>query len=297
MVPHRADRGYHQSWVPAKDPPGDRRGNRPPIRDLWRTRRCGQAEGVTPGRVQHLLAAAVVAVLAVTGAAPAAPPAVEQLTAPAAAAVTKAAPSADSTFELPSRTDPADPIHWLACRPIQYRVNPKDMPAGMLTTVQQSMAVLEAQTGVRFQYAGRTSHAFDSTSHDTTPTIYFAFTAARREAGQTFGGSGGEIGVGGPAAAWVRSSSGRTFESMVYGRVLLSSRFQGPRTGAGATWQSLILHEVGHALNLAHRDDRDALMNPVLTASAPGRYSTGEVAALRRVLQTSRCDYTAWSRL
>lgn len=253
--------------------------------------------GVTPGRGHHLLAALAVAVVAVTCTAPASPPVIVDLAAPAAAATTKTARSAESTFELPSTTDPADPIRWLACRPIEYRVNPKDMPAGMLTTVQQSMAILEDQTGVRFQYAGRTAHTFASTSHAATPTIYFAFTAARREAGQTFGGSGGEVGVGGPAAAWVRSGSGGTFESMVYGRVLLSSRFQAPRTGAGATWQSLILHEVGHALNLAHRQDPDALMNPVLTASAPGRYTPAEVTALHSVLQTSGCDYTAWSRL
>lgn len=269
----------------------------PPIRDLFLASRCGQGCGVALGRVRHLLAAAAVAVVGLAGAAPAALPATSHLAAPAASATTKAARPVDSTFELRSTTNPAEPIRWLACQPIEYRVNPKDMPAGMLTTVQRSMAVLAEQTGVRFRYAGRTSHTFDSTSHAATPTIYIAFTAAGREAGRTFGGSGGEIGVGGPAAAWMRTGSGRTFESMVYGRVLLSSRFQGPRTGAGATWQSLILHEVGHALNLAHRDDRAALMNPVLTASAPGRFTPAEVTALRSVLQTTRCDYAAWSRL
>jgi hypothetical protein len=172
------------------------------------------------------------------------------------------------------------------------------MPAGMVRTVKASMAVLAAQTGVRFRYAGRTTHTFAATTHASTPTIYFAFTAKRRAAGQVFGGAdGGEIGVGGPAASWSGDATGRTFEAVTYGRVLLSTRFRAPRTGPGATWQALILHEVGHALNLAHRGGPASVMHPMLTADSPARYTAAEVSALHRVLQTTGCDYRAWSRL
>ena len=248
-------------------------------------------------RPQHVVAAVVVALLAVTAAAPAAPPA----PGPAPVASTglaRAGATDPAVYELTSPTHAGQPVQWLACRPIEYRINPTDMPAGMVGTVKASMAVLAAQTGVRFRYAGPTTHTFASTAHATTPTIYFAFTAKRRTAGQVFGGAdGGEIGVGGPAAAWSRDAAGRTFEAVTYGRVLLSSRFRAPRTGVGVTWQALILHEVGHALNLAHRGGPASVMHPMLTADSPARYTAAEVSALRSVLRTSGCDYTAWSRL
>jgi hypothetical protein len=163
-------------------------------------------------------------------------------------------------------------------------------------TVQHAMGVLQQQTGARFRYAGGTAHAFTTTSHASVPTIYLAFTKRAKVGGETFGGRGGEIGVGGPAAAWYRSG-GTTVEGMTYGRVLLSSRFTGPRTGGGVSWQSLIMHEVGHALNLAHRGGPDSLMHPTLTAATPDGFTAAEVRALRQVLQTSHCDYAAWSRL
>ena len=245
-------------------------------------------------RLRHLAAAAALLGLAATGTAPAAVSA--ETASPASAAKTAPAATPDARFEMVSTVDPAKPMRWLACKPIEYRINPADMPPGMIPTVEHVMDVLAQQTGVRFRYAGRTAHTFTSTSHARTPTVYIAFTSGTRVAGQTFGGAGGEIGVGGPAAAWFRSGD-RTVEAITYGRVLLSSRFTGPRTGGGISWQALILHEVGHALNLAHRGGAASIMHPTLTASTPGRYTPAEVRALRRVLQTTRCDYAAWSQL
>lgn len=245
-------------------------------------------------RLRHLMVVTTALALAAAGTAPAAVPA--EIAAPASAAKTASVTAPDARFEMTSTVDPAKPMRWLACRPIEYRINTADMPAGTVSTVQHAMAVLAHQTGARFRYAGATTHTFTATTHAATPTIYIAFTKRTHAAGQTFGGPGGEIGVGGPAAAWYRSD-GRTVEAITYGRVLLSSRFAGRREGGGVTWQALILHEVGHALNLAHRGGAGSIMHPTLTASTPGRYTPAEVRALRRVLQTTGCDYAAWSQL
>ncbi|MBW4042742.1 MAG: hypothetical protein HIU86_11580 [Acidobacteria bacterium] len=246
------------------------------------------------GRLRRLTAAAAVLALAGVSAAPAA--LAPSHAAPASAAVVSRGATADRRFELTSTIDPTQPMHWLACRPIDYRIDPTDMPGGAIATVQHAMGVIAAQTGARFRYAGRTARTFDSTTHPSTPTIFIGFTDRTHDAGQTFGGPGGEIGVGGPAASWY-SAGGRTVEGITFGRVLLSSRFKGPRAGAGVSWQALILHEVGHALDLAHRGGVTSIMHPELTASTPGRYTAAEVHALRQVLQTSGCDYGAWSRL
>jgi hypothetical protein len=290
MVAHRTDAGRD----PFRSGAGaSRLENTPPIRDLAPSARRGQHEAVDTGRLRHLTAAAAVLVLAAVSVAPAAPP--PSHAAPASAAIVSRAATADERFELTSIVDPTQPMHWLACRPIEYRINPTDMPTGGVDLVHHAMGIIAAQTGARFRYAGPTAHTFDSTTHAPTPTIFISFTLRTHAAGQAFGGPGGEVGVGGPMAAWY-STGGRTVEAITAGRVLLSSRFAGPLAGPGVTWQSLILHEVGHALDLAHRGDVTSIMHPALTASTPGRFTAAEVAALRQVLQTSDCDYTAWSR-
>lgn len=263
--------------------------------------RAGQNDRVLSRRLRHLAATAAVLGLAVVAAPAAAPAAIASERTATASAVrtastTASAQASGSPFELTSSSNPGKPIRWLACTPIEYRINPASMPSGMTATVRHAMDVLAKQTGVRFRYAGRTSHTYASTSHADTPTIYLAFTKKTRVAGQPFGVAGGAIGLGGPAGA-AYSDGTRTIEAMTYGRVLLSSRFDGARTGAGATWQALILHEVGHALNLAHRGGAASMMSPVLTSASPATFTAAEVRSLKKVLQVSGCDYAAWSRL
>jgi hypothetical protein len=198
-----------------------------------------------------------------------------------------AAAAATGTFEVLRRDGSGRPDQWMACRPIDFRINPTDEPAGMARVVRRTMASIGAQLGVRFRYAGTTTHTFGTTAHARTPTIYLAFTAARSAAGVTFGWPG-TIGLGGPVAEW-RSTSTGSSELITYGRVLLSTRFAGARYGGGQTWQALLTHEVGHALNLAHRTSPSSVMYPSLTAGSPARFSAAEVVALKRVLRTTGC--------
>jgi hypothetical protein len=198
-----------------------------------------------------------------------------------------AAARAAGTYEVVRRDGSDRPDQWMACRPIDYRVNPADEPAGLTRVVRRTMAAIGAQLGVRFRYAGATTHRFTDTSHARTPTIYLGFTRARTAAGVTFGWPG-TIGLGGPVAEWRTTATGSA-ERITYGRVLLSTRVQGPRYGRGQTWQALITHEVGHALNLAHSAVASAVMYPALTADSPARFTAAEVRALKRVLRTSDC--------
>ena len=177
------------------------------------------------------------------------------------------------------------PGQWPACRPILYRVNPKDQPAGLGAVVRTTMATLGAELGVRFRDGGRTARSFGSTAHPAAPTITITFTKAASVDGVPLGWPG-TIGLGGPIAEW-RPSAG--VERITAGRVLLSTRFSGPLYGPGQTWQALLTHEIGHALNLAHRSSPNDAMAPALTATSPVRFSAAEVRALRAVLRTSHC--------
>ena len=246
------------------------------------------------GLKRFTLAAAVVA-LAGSSLAPAAVP-TASTAAPLSAARSTASAAHSHTFELTATGHSTAPVHWLACKPIEYRVNTAHMPKRMIPVVQSVFRSIQQQTGARFRYAGHTSHSFSSTSHAGTPTIYLAFTDRTRVAGQVFSWPG-QIGVGGPAAAWYLTSKGGRFESITYGRVLLSTKFAGPRTGGGVSWRSLIMHEIGHTLNLEHRAAATDVMHASLTDRSPSKFSKAEVTALKKVLQRSGCDYSAWKKL
>lgn len=212
------------------------------------------------------------------------------------AAVEHAATTSTRPYELYRKSSPAKPYRWLACRAIDYRIDTTGAPSGVPAVIRSTMKKIGVQTGVVFHDAGTDHRRFASTAFShTTPTIYFSFG---KDDGQ--GGSfadDGEVGVGGPSAAWTSYGSHDYDEAVLFGRVQLWSGWHARKTGGGVSWQSLITHEVGHTLNLAHRSARTAAMNPTLTAANPGRFSAPEVAALKQTLQTTRCDYTAFRQL
>jgi hypothetical protein len=245
-----------------------------------------------------LLASLGVVVAAATAAPAALPAAAPEHVSIERAVASTTSPAGPHGFELYRHGASTKPVQWLACRPIAYRINPASEPAGMTGVIRSVMTSIGHQTGVTFTYGGTTTHSFDSTSFDrVTPTIYFAFTGKRDVSGQLFAWPG-QIGVGGPAAAWYSTSPGPTaFEAMTYGRVLLYTGFKGRLTGAGNTWQSLVTHEVGHALNLDHRTAPTDAMYPSLSAESPGRFTAAEVTALKSVLQRTSCNYSAFKRL
>lgn len=253
---------------------------------------------MTTSRIRRaLLACAVGVSVSVAALAPAAVPAAT----PGHVAIERQAVSTsragtDRTYELYRHFAPTKPVQWLACKPIAYRINAAAEPKGMTAVIKRVMSSIGDQTGATFVYAGRTTRTFASQSFSrATPTIYFSFTSKHDVAGQHFAWPG-EVGVGGPAAAWSSSSKG-IFETATYGRVLLYSGFHGPRTGKGASWQSLITHEVGHALNLDHRTSKSDAMYPSLTGTSPGRFSAAEVKALKIVLKRQSCSYSAFAQL
>jgi hypothetical protein len=105
----------------------------------------------------------------------------------------------------------------------------------------------------------------------------------------------GVIGLGGPRASWRSgpTATGGTWRltAETYGDVVLYAPVHLKRFGGGASWQALILHEVGHALDLAHRSSTKDVMYPRLRANGPGRFSPTEVKRLRSVLKRTSCDY------
>jgi hypothetical protein len=205
------------------------------------------------------------------------------------------ASAATSSYEVWYGGHPSKPVRWLACRPIDYRVNSAHMPTGMLPVVKRVFSIIHTQTGASFRYAGTTARRWHSSSHSVThPTIYLSFSAKHSAAGYRMSWPG-TVGWGGPQTGSEAglTSTGGTWKLLAatYGDVVLYAPAHLKRYGGGLSWQAVILHEVGHALNLAHRSSTRAVMYPYLRTDGPGRFSAIEVKRLRSVLQRTHCDY------
>jgi hypothetical protein len=212
-----------------------------------------------------------------------------------AAGPAMSASAATSPYLSYQQGDPSKPIQWLDCKPIQYRINTAHMPSGMTRVVKRVFAIIHQQTGGVFHYAGHTTHRFGSESHSATrPTIYISFTRSHY-AGGHYLSQPGTVGWGGPRpVAWSGlTATGATWRlaAETYGELVLYAPAHLKRYGGGRSWQALILHEVGHTLDLAHRTSTRDVMYPALRADGPGTFSRTEVKRLRAVLKRTGCDY------
>lgn len=206
-----------------------------------------------------------------------------------------AAPGADGPLGTPAsqrrggtfaflRTQPGGdaPVAWDPCRPIRVVVADAGAPAGVDTIVADALAEVEALTGIPIEVEDRTD---EPPTEDRAPVqterygdrwapLLVAWTdpeAVPALAGDT-GGLGGATAVappgGGPTA-------------YVTGQLLLD----GPQLAAsqavdgGEQLRSVVLHEMGHVMGLAHVDDAGQLMYPEGGSSVVD-YGSGDRAGL-----------------
>ena len=171
---------------------------------------------------------------------------------------------------------------WDPCRTITWKVNTAGAPAGALGTVKRALRLVHAATGLSFRYGGRTRaipyRTDGGKQWDRDADLVIAWASPRQK--REFKGRWSAIGYGGHS-----SSNGES----VRGGVVLDRTWNGRRGFPGASWGSLLLHEIGHAVGLGHAAGPTQVMYWQMQRDASGRYEAGDLAGLRRLGAANGC--------
>lgn len=203
-----------------------------------------------------------------------------------------AAGDADAYAFLSRRSGYDHTARWNPCEPISYRVNLSHAPRGSLTEVKIAVARVAAATGLTFRYAGPTDVVPGRTS-DTYPPgthLVIAWTATGMDTAEA-----DIAGVGGASYEPARTASGTDALMITRGMVLLdaattTTMARGFGAAPGGSTGQLLLHELGHAVGLAHPliDDPHEIMYVRLTAKAAD-WGAGDRTGLGAVGASGGC--------
>ncbi|MEV8510355.1 hypothetical protein AB0368_36760 [Actinoplanes sp. NPDC051475] len=177
---------------------------------------------------------------------------------------------------------------WNPCEEINYRVNLARAPRGSLVQVETAVARIARATGLRFSYAGTTGVVPGRTPGDYPPDTQLIIAwAVPGEGNPSLSGGADVAGVGGATYLPGRTESGEDALIIDRGMVLLDATSSG---AGGAATGRLLLHELGHAVGLAHPliDGPNEIMYPLLTAGAAD-WGAGDLAGLHAVGASGGC--------
>lgn len=184
------------------------------------------------------------------------------------------------TFMAMSTT--GTPVRWDKCKPVRYRINPAHVTQPMLDDVFEALRRASAASGIVFEYAGTTDVVPFATANWYEPlydltsdtSLYIAFS----DEAQVPQLAGSVVGLAGPL--WKVASDGSSKPVAVLGGAVFEVTDLPSGFPNGRSRGAVLLHELGHVLNLGHVDDSAQMMYPQLRAEGPTDYQAGDRTGL-----------------
>ncbi|MEV4639670.1 hypothetical protein AB0J80_20165 [Actinoplanes sp. NPDC049548] len=189
---------------------------------------------------------------------------------------------------------------WNPCAPIGYRFNPARAPKGALADVKGAIRRISAATGLKFVYRGTTTAVPRAKKgynpdYPANTQLVIAWVHPRKQS--EWLPNNQYAGMGGPAWTTGYTATGKATGLIQWGGVVLNANLDlaggfgtGPRYGLQGTRGQLLMHEIGHAIGLAHPDiqDQQQIMYGTMTRKK-AVWGAGDLTGLRLVGASQGC--------
>jgi hypothetical protein len=180
------------------------------------------------------------------------------------------------------QADGVTPVAYDPCRPVHYVIRPDSAPPGGEDLVREAVARISQVTGLQFVHRGTTDEVAEADREPFQPDRYgrrWAPVLIAWETEEQNPALAGDV-VG--EAGSIPASLGDGPRVYLTGTVSLDApRFAEILRGRDgrSIARSIVLHELGHLIGLAHVDDEQQLMFPEARRDVPD-FAAGDLAGL-----------------